>query len=141
MMRSETFTYRRVETLPQVLDPGVLYHVDNYATAAHLCACGCGHEVATALGPDRWRLVVKRGRVTMTPSIGNSSFPCRSHYFITCGCVRWAGEYTPAMIARARRFDNPRVHRASPVRPVQPAATRLFWLQVGSWLRRVFLGK
>lgn len=65
------------------------------------------------------------------PSIGNSSFPCRSHYFIIDGGVRWAGTYTDEMIALARERDNPRAHVRKPT----------FWDRAADWLERILLGK
>lgn len=111
------FLYRPVERIPEDLEPGVLYHVPQYSIASHLCACGCGFEVVTALQARRWRLSVSQGKPTLTPSIGNGSLPCKSHYFIINGRVRWAGVYTTQMIERARRRDNPRRYRSRPQVP------------------------
>jgi hypothetical protein len=109
---TESFEYEPVSAIPPKLQPGVLYHSARHQLAAHLCACGCGREVVTGLRPERWTLDVIDGAPSLTPSVGNGSFPCRSHYFITQGRVRWAGLYTDRMIALARRRDNPRAHSA-----------------------------
>ena len=94
-----------VEFIPERLDRGVLYISRRYSTASHLCCCGCGLEVVTPLNPAKWRLAERAGAVSLTPSIGNWSFPCRSHYWIISNCVRWAGAMSPEMIAAAKARD------------------------------------
>jgi Family of unknown function (DUF6527) len=97
-----------VECIPERLGPGVLYISRRYSTAAHLCCCGCGLEVVTPLNRAKWRITERRGTVSLTPSIGNWSFPCKSHYWINGNRVRWAGVLSAEMIAAVRvrdRFD------------------------------------
>jgi hypothetical protein len=72
-----------VDLIPDALEDGVLYVSVQYATALHLCCCGCGSEVVTPLSPTDWSLTFDGDTVSLRPSIGNYSFPCRSHYFIT----------------------------------------------------------
>jgi hypothetical protein len=76
-----------------------------YSTASHLCCCGCGLEVVTPLNPAKWRLTERAGAVSLVPSIGNWSFPCRSHYWITANRVRWAGAMSPEIIAAVKARD------------------------------------
>lgn len=123
------FRYVSVDRLPERLEAGVLYHAAAFGIAAHLCACGCGFEAVTRLAPDRWTLRLSGGLPTLTPSVGNASFPCRSHYFIAGGRVCWAGVYTPEMIATARQHDNPRAH---------PLLKAPWWSVAWSWIRRFF---
>ena len=118
------FEYRKVSAMPEVLDSGVLYHAPAYGVASHLCACGCKYEAVTRLASDRWSLSFGDRGPSLWPSIGNGSFPCRSHYFILNGAVRWAGKYTDEMIAMARAQDNPRAH----------TRRRSGW----AWLRNLF---
>ena len=40
-----TYAFQFVEFIPKVLDEGVLYVSMTYATARHLCFCGCGMRV------------------------------------------------------------------------------------------------
>lgn len=103
-------TLRDVVTIPDCLEPGVLYRSTKYGTASHLCACGCGTEVVTPLGTGGWRISTDARGVSMFPSIGNWSFPCRSHYFIRNGGIQWAGAFTAVMVEAARRADNPRAY-------------------------------
>jgi Family of unknown function (DUF6527) len=99
------FTQQFVEFVPDVLEDGVLYVSMSYAVAAHKCACGCGCEVVTPLSPTDWRLIFDGENVTLDPSIGNWSFPCRSHYFIRQGKIQWASHMSEDMIQRGRKKD------------------------------------
>jgi hypothetical protein len=94
-----------VELIPERLEPGKLYISRRYFTAAHLCCCGCGLEVVTPLNPAKWQLTERKGTVSLYPSIGNWSFPCQSHYWITDGQVRWASAMSPDLIAAVKRRD------------------------------------
>jgi hypothetical protein len=93
-----------VETFPTDLREGVLYVSVPYSTAAHLCCCGCGQEVITPLSRAQWVLTFD-GQVSLRPSIGNWALPCRSHYFISDGKVRWARAYSAAEIKSNRELD------------------------------------
>lgn len=94
-----------VEFIPERLKPGKLYISRRYSTATHLCCCGCGLEVVTPLNPAKWQFTERKGKVSLYPSIGNWSFPCRSHYWITEGRVQWAGAMSPKMIAAVQNRD------------------------------------
>ncbi|MFG2767453.1 DUF6527 family protein [Streptomyces rubiginosohelvolus] len=43
--------------------------------------------------------------VSLTPSIGNWSLPCRSHYWICDGRVRWSRRYAPSEIDQNQDRD------------------------------------
>lgn len=94
-----------VEFIPEQLAPGVIYISRRYATASHLCCCGCGLETVTPLNPAKWRVIEHGGAVSLTPSVGNWSFPCRSHYIIDRGRVVWAKSFSPSLIAVVRAGD------------------------------------
>lgn len=94
-----------VEFIPEKLDAGVVYISQKYGTATHLCCCGCGKEVVTPLGPTDWSLRIAGGAVTLYPSIGNWSLPCRSHYWIRGGRVIWAAPMTQQQINSGRMRD------------------------------------
>ncbi|WP_189340201.1 DUF6527 family protein [Mesorhizobium sp. M4B.F.Ca.ET.049.02.1.2] len=84
---------------------GVIYISRRYSTASHLCCCGCGREVVTPLNPAKWRLVEKDGKVSLIPSVGNWSFPCQSHYWISGNRVSWAPGMAPEVIAAVQARD------------------------------------
>ena len=91
-----------VEHIPDELAEGVLYVSVAFGTVVHRCACGCGEEVVTPLGPAEWQLSYDGRTVSLTPSIGNWSFKCRSHYWIDDGRVRWARSFSKQEVAIVR---------------------------------------
>ncbi|MCY3747802.1 MAG: DUF6527 family protein [Chloroflexi bacterium] len=91
-----------VDYIPEQIDERVLYVSVRFGTVVHRCACGCGEEVVTPLGPAEWRLTYDGRTISLAPSIGNWSFRCRSHYWIDEGSVRWSRGFSNAEIARVR---------------------------------------
>ncbi|MFJ7146693.1 DUF6527 family protein [Streptomyces sp. NPDC100445] len=102
------------------MDAGVLYVSIPYRTCGHLCCCGCGHEVVTPLSPAQWSITYDGENVSLAPSIGNWALPCRSHYWIHDGRVRWSRRYSAAEITQNRDRDrrlldqNTAEHRPGP---------------------------
>ena len=94
-----------VEFIPDRLKPGILYISRRYATASHLCCCGCEREVVTPLNPAKWRIIERAGKVSLVPSVGNWSFPCRSHYWINANRVQWATAIDPEIIQAVQARD------------------------------------
>jgi hypothetical protein len=73
-----------VEFIPRELEEGKLYISKEYGTAVHNCLCGCGSKTITPLsGEYKWVLTEKGDKVSLSPSVGNFNFPCKSHYIIT----------------------------------------------------------
>ena len=87
-MKASALKPKFVEYIPAGLETGTLYVSMDYATAAHLCACGCGSKVFTPFGPANWQLVFD-GTVTLCPSVGNGQLPCQSHYLIQENRIVW----------------------------------------------------
>ncbi len=81
-----------IVSVPDDLEEGVLYVSMTYATAIHLCACGCGEEVVTPISPNDWQLRYDGQAISLEPSIGNWRLPCRSHYWIRSGQIDWAAD-------------------------------------------------
>lgn len=104
-MKQRTYTFQFVEFIPKVLDDGVLYVSTTYATASHLCFCGCSMKVVTPLSPTDWRMSFNGDAVSLDPSIGNWSYPCRSHYILRGNQVIWAGPMSAGEIRAAREDD------------------------------------
>lgn len=90
MHRATTVSFEFVKYMPESLEEGRLYISIDFATAAHLCCCGCGQKVVTPLSPTDWELTFDRVSVSLSPSIGNWSFECQSHYWIEKNQVHWA---------------------------------------------------
>lgn len=78
-----------VEFIPDVLAPGVVYVSIPYATSAHSCLCGCGSKVVTPLSRRGWSVTFDGESISLYPSVGNYSLPCRSHYFVRSDEVVW----------------------------------------------------
>jgi Family of unknown function (DUF6527) len=103
-MRTVEFRLAFTEYIPPDPEPDVLYVSLKYATAVHLCACGCGLKVVTPFSPVGWRLTFD-GSVSIQPSIGNWQYPCQSHYFIRSNKVIWATPLTPGRIEASKQRD------------------------------------
>lgn len=104
-MRLTTTRHEFVERVPERLKVGVLYVSIPFGTAVHRCCCGCGLEVVTPLGPSDWSLTYDGESVTLDPSIGNWSFPCRSHYWIERGHVHWTRTWAQWEVDATRAAD------------------------------------
>lgn len=68
------------------MEQGVVYISMAYKTSGHLCLCGCGELTITPLNDDYgWRLSISHNesKISLTPSIGNYNFACKSHYILT----------------------------------------------------------
>ena len=139
MKRPLDIAHKFVATIPDELEELTLYVSMNYATAMHLCCCGCGQEVVTPLSPTDWTLVYNGVSVSLSPSIGNWSFKCRSHYWISRSKVRWARQWSRRKINAGRAYDqrlksryygesetNPR----SIGPPVQNTTIKRFWKRI-----------
>jgi hypothetical protein len=131
VIRDEVLEHRFVDAFPERLTPGMLYVSLEYGSAAHSCCCGCGEEVVTPITPTDWNITYDGETVTLHPSVGSWTLPCRSHYVIRRGRVSEALSWTDSEIAAERRRD--RRAKAEPVEPaVQPAPP-----PVGGWLQRL----
>lgn len=94
-----------VISFPDRLEEGTLYVSMEFASACHLCCCGCGERVVTPISPVGWELTFDGDSVSLSPSIGSWSLPCRSHYFIHRNQIRWTGRHSRDQIDRGRRQD------------------------------------
>ncbi|WP_197495563.1 DUF6527 family protein [Shewanella sp. UCD-FRSSP16_17] len=97
--------HKFVEFIPEDIEHGILYISMHYATAMHKCACGCGSVVVTPFSPTDWKLFFNGDSVSLSPSIGNWSFPCRSHYFIRNDRVDWCSSWSKKQIEAGREAD------------------------------------
>ncbi len=102
-MTNSSLAHAFVDTIPDLLDDGVLYVSIEFRTTMHVCACGCGNPVVLPLRPTAWSLAYDGETVSMRPSVGNWSFPCQSHYWIRDGNVVWARQWSAAQIKAGRQ--------------------------------------
>jgi hypothetical protein len=105
MSRRFALRHEFVKYVPETVGEGVIHISIRFATAVHLCFCGCGSEIATPFSPADWQLTFDGQTVSLDPSIGNWSLPCRSHYWIRKNRVVWARPWTPREIAEGRELD------------------------------------
>lgn len=137
-----TISHEFVDVIPADLDEGVLYVCIPYTTAVHKCFCGCGHEVVTPFAPRQWSLIFDGEAISLTPSIGNWSFPCRSHYWIRADEVHKARAFTDMEIAALRADDREllRHHYGSRSAGKNKAGhpTKRWRTRLATWLRQRF---
>lgn len=130
--------YEFVEFMPNDLDDETIYISIPYATVSHKCCCGCGLRVVTPLSPTGWILTFDGESVSLTPSIGNWSFPCRSHYFVTRNRVKWAPRLSRTEIEAGRKNDQrvrEKYYDAAPVqrRPADDQELIRWWRRLKWW--------
>lgn len=78
-----------VKYIPSEVKEGILYIAPEYNSIIHKCACGCGEIISTPTDENGWTLTYKDCSVSLYPSIGNYSYKCKSHYFITKNKIIW----------------------------------------------------
>ena len=94
-----------VEFIPKVRERDVVYISIQYGTAVHDCFCGCGNKVVMPINPTGWQLIYNGEGVSFYPSVGNWSFPCRSHYWIKNNWIVWGGDMSRQKIEKGRARD------------------------------------
>ena len=105
MSPTSVLRHEFVEYIPSDLQEGTVYISIQYATVAHKCCCGCGREVVTPLSPTDWELRFDGRSISLSPSIGNWDYPCRSHYWIKYNVVEWAPPWSQEEIEAGRAAD------------------------------------
>lgn len=105
MSRLKTIRPEFAEYVPRELEFGVLYISIPYKTTVHRCACGCGSKITLPINPAKWRLTYDGETVSLSPSVGNWSYPCQSHYWIKQNRIDWAPRLPAAKIEAIRRRD------------------------------------
>lgn len=142
-MRHTYLKQRFVDYIPESLESGVLYISMEYATAVHRCCCGCGEEVVTPFTPTDWKMTFDGETVSLSPSIGNWNFTCRSHYFIRRGQVIRASNWDEKQVKDNRQEDNAAKEgyysKREEIDTVQPTPdiipqTRRLELDIKTWL-------
>ncbi|MEJ7862399.1 MAG: DUF6527 family protein [Pyrinomonadaceae bacterium] len=102
------FELQHVKYMPKELEPHTLYVSEEFGTAAHLCACGCGSKIRTPLGPTEWNVEETKNGPSLYPSVGNWQKPCQSHYWINRGEIKWSKKWTDEKIIEGRRHEEER---------------------------------
>ena len=104
-MRTERLRHEFVDRFPAQLEQGVIFISIPFATTAHLCCCGCGSKTVNPLTPTDWSITYDGETISLSPSVGNWSYECESHYWIEGSCVIWAPKWTKERIALGRAKD------------------------------------
>ncbi|HVX90892.1 MAG TPA: DUF6527 family protein [Candidatus Paceibacterota bacterium] len=143
-MRLHRIRHQFVEFVPEKLEPGTLYISLEYNSASHLCACGCGYEVVTILGPADSSITYNGRGISISTSIGNSNFPCKSHYWIDDNRIVWESKMTPQLTALSRARDKKAKAReygvagqAAVARSPEPQAAAAQNKKPTSWWRKL----
>jgi Family of unknown function (DUF6527) len=129
------FSLVRVRFAPDVLTPGTLYVSEEFDTAIHLCACGCGSKVVTPLGSTEWSFKESKNGPTLYPSIGNWQLNCKSHYWIKNGSIRWAAQWSQDQIEDGIKQEHER--RVAYYRQMSARKSGLL-LQIWNSFRKIF---
>lgn len=135
MSRLKKIRLQHVHYMPKDLEPGVLYVSEEFNTAAHLCACGCGAKIRTPLGPTDWSFEDTPEGPTLYPSIGNWQQACKSHYWIRKGKVIWADQWTPEQIKAGRHAEE--LRRNAYYKKLYSHSNG-FLSNLWDWIRRLF---
>lgn len=94
-----------VEFIPECIESGKLYISEEHEIAIHKCCCGCGEEVVTPLSPVDWQITKSNKGISLSPSIGNWNYRCKSHYFIRNNKVVWAAPMSENKIQLVQERD------------------------------------
>ena len=137
-----------VNEIPRELAPGKLYICCPYRAVKHVCACGCGTEINTPLHPTAWTLICDGVSVSLSPSIGNWSEECQSHYWIRNNQIRWASKFSRYEILQTRRksewereqyfntHTKPEIFYRDPDRLAILLATQRLFSRIWHWIIR-----
>lgn len=135
----KTIRHKFVEYIPSAEEQkdGVVYITTTYNTAVHKCFCGCGQQVVTPLSPTDWKITYDGESISLYPSIGNWSYECRSHYWVTKGKVIWAEDWSEERIQANRNAD---IKTKKQVYS-RPSNIEQKKRKPIGWLRRIFLNE
>ena len=99
------FQHKFVDFIPDIVKEGILYISLDYGAVIHKCACGCGSEVNTPLTSTGWKMIYNGEAISLKPSVGNWSFDCKSHYWITNNEVEWSLKWSDETIHEVRAVE------------------------------------
>lgn len=125
----------QVEFIPKVLEEGKLYMSERFKVAAHICPCGCGTKIVTPISPCEWSISVENGKPTLEPSIGNWQIPCKSHYWIDNGQIRWSDLWTDEEIEAGRNKEKVSLELYFQEKANFKKAS--FWKRVKKWIQNI----
>lgn len=127
------YRYLLVDRIPKQLQSDIVYHTEEFEIAEMLCACGCGHRI-TLLVPDGHQVWGEAGYATIRPSVGVLDAPCKSHFFVSAGNVKWLPAFSSA---RANQIMHAQIarHHAQDTKP--QTWRRRAWVVLSDLVARV----
>jgi hypothetical protein len=131
MKRIEDVTFEFVDLLPGELADGIVYVSLEHRTVVHKCCSGCGERVVVNLSPAGWKLTFDGETISLSPSIGNGSLDCNSHYWIRENKVEWSSPLSAAETRRSQAAD-----RSDAVRHYETPDTGGIWRRIRSRLSK-----
>ena len=99
------FKVEFVNQVPVKMKARTLYVSIPFATAMHLCPCGCKSEIVTKIAPHRWQMLYDGETISLDPSIGNWTLPCRSHYWFIENNIIWAASWSDEKVKEETEKD------------------------------------
>lgn len=142
-METDVIKHEFVDAIPEKIQERTLYISIEFATAVHKCCCGCHQEVITPLSPTDWKVTFDGVSVSLSPSIGNWSFSCQSHYWIVRDRIKWSEKWSREQISTGRdndQFNKHQYHRIeTELAETATAATDQvgIWSRLRTWFSRV----
>lgn len=91
-MYRQKINYLFVTEIPALssMKPNTIYIDIEHNVCSHLCPCGCNEEIITPLSRNHgWTLTYDGDSISLSPSIGNGAYKCKSHYFIKNSEIVW----------------------------------------------------
>jgi len=116
------------ERFPDELKTGKFYYSPDFRSSVHLCACGCGSRVVLPIKPAGWQLIQAARSFTISPSVGNREFACRSHYLIEGGRIVWLASMSDREVQASRAQDKQHIEKVHAVTFGQRIRNVLRWL-------------
>lgn len=102
-MRVDKYSVEVVTQIPTIIEDGILCVSFLYNVSVHNCPCGCSERVIIPINPKGWSIQYNGEELSFYPSIGNWSFACRSHYFITNNKVKWMIGYDKRRVCESKK--------------------------------------
>lgn len=124
--RMDALTFIACDRFPDELEPGKFYFSEDFSSSVHLCACGCGSRVVLPIKPAGWKLTQNTTSFSISPSVGNREFACRSHYLIEGGRIVWLSSMSDREVQASRAIDKQHIEKMHAV---------TFWQRIRNVLR------
>lgn len=123
--------HRFVNYMPDYLDEKIIYISIRSNVVVHLCVCGCKNKVVTPIAPIQWSYSYNGESVSLSPSIGNWNFDCKSHYWIRENKIVWAESWEESRIKYVQESEKKEIENHFEVKPEKLS----FFLRLLNYIR------